>query len=201
MKKIVILAFAISQLFSASTEKMTINKQAFSVVTDSYDVYDSKGTFVKFYKVEKDKSLTSVLRLTLNDVTGDCASKTLQDGAYEIKGSIITFYTFWDRKGRAYLDPYGAKIQKYRVDADGSLKELSSKVYVETSKRKYDKESGMEYLFHAPKNKAEQKKLDTYVKEVERQYKGQFIFGDESKELIKSVKEALQRKIKAAWKR
>ena len=201
MKKIVILVLAIGQLFAGSVESLTINKQEFSLERDSYDIYDSKGSFVKFYRVEKDKSLTPVLRLTLKDVTGDCASKSLEDGAYEVEGKTLTLYTLWNRRGKAYFDPYGAKIQKYKVMKDGALEEVSSYIYVEETRKKHDDGTGMEYLFHLPKNKAEQEKLNAYVKEVEEKYKGTFVFAAESKKLIKSVKEALKRKTKAAWKR
>jgi len=200
MKKIFILVLALGQLFAGSVESLTINKQEFSLEKESYNIYDSKGTYVKFYRVEKDKSLTPVLRLTLKDATGNCASKTLEDGAYEIEGSTITLYTLWNRRGRAYLDPYGAKIQKYKVSSDGTLEEISSYVYVEETRKKYDDGNGMEYLFQAPQNSSEQEKLDNYVKEVEEKYKGKFVFGDKSKKLIKDVKEALKRKTKAAWR-
>ena len=201
MKKIFILVFAIGQLFSAPIEKLTINKQEFSLVINSYDIYDSKGSFIKFYKVDKDKNLTSVIRLTLKDVTGNCESKSLEDGAYEINKNVITLYSFWNRRGKAYLEPYGAKIQKYEVELDGTLKELSSLLYIEETRKKQDDDSGMEYLFHTPQGKFEQKKLNTYIKGVEEKYGGKFVFGEESKRLIKHVKEALKRKTKEAWRR
>jgi len=200
MRQIFMLALLFSQLFSASTEEIIINKQTFSVVKKSYDIYDSKGQYVKFYRVAKDEKPTSILRLTLTDATGNCASRSLQDGAYEIEGNTITLYTLWNRRGKAYLEPYGAKIQKYDVQSDGSLKELSSYVYIEETRKKHDDGSGMEYLFHAPKNKQEEDKLKEYVDEVEEKYHGKFIFGDERKKLIKEVKKALKRKIKLQWK-
>ena len=200
MRQIFMLALLFSQLFSASTEEIIINKQTFSVVKKSYDIYDSKGQYVKFYRVAKDEKPTSILRLTLTDATGNCASRSLQDGAYEIEGNTITLYTLWNRRGKAYLEPYGAKIQKYDVQSDGSLKELSSYVYIEETRKKHDDGSGMEYLFHAPTNKQEEDKLKEYVDEVEEKYHGKFIFGDERKKLIKEVKKALKRKIKLQWK-
>jgi len=201
MKKIFILILVVSQLFSVSMESLTINKQKFSLEKGSYDIYDSKGSYVKFYRVEKDETLTPVLRLTLNDATGSCSSRSLEDGAYEIEDSTIILYTLWERKGRAYFDPYGAKIQKYSVNSEGKLEEISSKLYIELTKKKYDDGNGMEYLFHEPQNKLEENKLNAYVKEVEEQYKGKFVFGDEHRELIKSVKEALKRKMKSMWRR
>ena len=200
MRQIFMIALLFSQLFSSSTEEITINKQIFSVVKKSYDIYDSKGQYVKFYRVEKDEKTTSVLRLTLNDATGNCASRSLQDGAYEINGNTITLYTLWNRRGKAYLEPYGAKIQKYEVQSNGMLKELSSYVYIEETRKKHDDGNGMEYLFNAPKNEQEEDKLKEYITEVEEKYHGKFLFGDERKKLIKEVKKALKRKIKLQWK-
>jgi len=201
MKQIFILILIIGQLFSVSMESLTINKQKFSLEKGSYDIYDSKGSYVKFYRVENNETLIPVLRLTLNDATGSCASRSLEDGAYEIEGSTITFYTLWERTGQAYFEPFGAKIQKYNVNDEGLLEEVSSKLYVETSKKKHDDGNGMEYLFHEPQNEVEQEKLNAYVKEVEERYKGKFVFGDESRELIKNVKEALKRKMRSMWRR
>jgi len=201
MKKILILVmFVVSQLLSTSFEYLTINKQKFALEKRSYDIYDSKGSYVKFYSVQKDNKLLPVLRLTLNDITGGCSSKTIENGAYEIEGEIITLYTLWNRRGRAYFSPYGAKIQKFRVTSEGRLKEISSYIYVEETQRGYDDDSGMEYLFTRPKTEEEQEKLNAYIEEEEQRYKGKFLFGESSKELIKEVKEALKRKTKAGWK-
>jgi hypothetical protein len=200
MKQIFIVLFLWSGLFAESKEEVTINHQHFKIVKESYDIYDSKGEFVRFYKVNKAKHLSPVLRLTLKDATGGCSSRSLEDGAYEIKGNNIWLYRYFHRQGEAYLDPYGAQIVEYQVQKDGTLKKLQSKVYVELTQKGYDKESGMEYLFHVPKNGKERALLNKYVKQVEAKYEGEFLFGDEGKKLIKEVKKALKRKIKSEWK-
>jgi len=196
----IVLLLLWSGLFAESMQEVTINHQKFQIVKESYDIYDSKGEFVRFYKVNKDKSLSSVLRLTLKDATGGCSSRSLEDGAYEIKGNEIWLYRYFHRQGQAYLDPYGAQIVEYQVQKDGTLKKLQSKVYVELTQKGYDEESGMEYLFHAPKNEKERVLLNRYVKRVEAKYEGEFLFGDEGEKLIKEVKKALKRKIKSEWK-
>ena len=180
------------------SKSVVINHHTFMVVTESYDIYDSKGTFVKFYDANhSDKAL---FRLTLGDATGNCSERSFEDGSYEIEGDTITLYTSWHRRGKAYLSPYGAKIQKLKVLSDGSLKLLSSQIYVEESKRNYDNESGMQYLFHAPKTQKEREMLAAYVKEVELKYKATFLFGKEAKALKNEVKKAMKRKLKRAWK-
>jgi len=198
MKKILIFALTITQLFSASTENITINHQKFSIVQESYDIYDSKGEFIKLYA---DGNSTSLVRLTIKDVTGGCASKGLQDGAYKVDNQGITFYSFWDRGGKAYLEPYGAKIQRFELQKDGQLKKVSSKIYIEATRKNYDDESGMKYLFHLPKTDNQQAKLDDYILEMEKVYKGKFVFGQEAKELMKDVKKALREKMKSRWQR
>ena len=197
-RQIFILAFAFSQLFSESIQPITINNQHFNMVKERYDVYDSKGEFIRFYK---DNNETILFRLTLKDVTGDCSSKSLQDGAYEIGEKGITLYSFWDRVGRAYLDSYGARIQRYEVEEDGTFKRVFSKLYIEATRQKHDNDSGMEYLFRKPQTEEEEKKLQSYVDEVERVYKGTFVFGEEAKELITTVKKALRAKVKLLWQK
>ena len=198
MKQVFILAFAFSQLFSESIQPITINKQQFNMVRESYDIYDSKGEFIRFYK---DKNETALFRLTLKDVTGDCSSKSLQDGAYEIDEKGITLYSFWDRVGRAYIEPYGARVQRYEVEENGTFKRVFSKLYIETTRQKHNNDSGMKYLFSKPKTAEEEKKLQSYVDEVERVYHGKFVFGKESKELLSLVQKALRKKVKMLWQK
>ena len=198
MKHIFILVFAFSQLFSESIQPITINNQQFNIVKESYTIYDSKGEFIRFYK---DKNETALFQLTLKDITGDCSSKSLEDGAYEIDEKGITLYSFWDRGGRAYLEPYGARVQRYEVEIDGTFKRVFSKLYIETTRKKYDPDSGMEYLFRKPTTLEEEKNLKKYVDEVERVYHGTFVFGEEATELLSMVKKALRKKVKMLWQK
>lgn len=198
MKKIIIFIATITMLFSASTENITMNHKKFSIIQESYDIYDSKGEFIKLYA---DGNSTALVRLTLKDVTGGCASKSLQDGAYKVDSKGITLYSFWDRGGKAYLEPYGARIQRFELQKDGKLKKVSSSIYIEATRKKHDDGSGMEYLFHAPKNKTEQAQFDAYILDMERAYKGKFVLGKEAKILIKEVKKALQEKVKTRWRK
>ena len=152
MKAFLFIALSIGTLFaSAKLEHVTIGNQDFSVVTESYDIYDSKGEVMKFYKEERNNDLTFVLSLILKDSTGSCSDKSMQTGSHEINGTGITLYSFWDRKGKAYDSPYGARIQRYEMLPDHTVVLKSSKVYIETARRNYDKESGMQYLFTSPK--------------------------------------------------
>ena len=113
MKLFSLIVLTINMLFAAAElEHVTLGNQDFSIVTESYEIYDSKGEVMKFYKEERNNDLTFVLSLILKDKTGTCADKSMQEGAYEINGTTITLYSFWDRKGKAYDSPYGGRIQQ-----------------------------------------------------------------------------------------
>jgi len=201
MKTIFILSLFFMQLFSASLEHVAINDNDFSVLKESYALYDSKGEVLRLYKEEPNRDLTFLLSFTLSDTTGGCSSKSMVKGSYEISGDTITFYTMWTRQGKAYLSPYGARVQRYKVLDSGKLELIEGKVYVEETKKNHDEGSGMEYLFHAPKTQEEKEQLQSYVKAVEEKYKATFIFKEEGKALIEEVKKALKRKMKALWSR
>ncbi len=200
MKIFTLIFLTVSILFAtAQLEHVTLGNQDFSIVTESYEIYDSKGEVMKFYKEERNNDLTFVLSLILEDKTGTCADKSMQEGAYEINGTTIILYSFWDRKGKMYDSPYGARIQYYEMLPNHSVVLKSSKVYIETARKSYDKESGMKYLFTPPKTKAHKEALQTYIKSVEKEYKGVFVFGEEAKMLLEEVHEAFRRKMKATW--
>lgn len=201
MKLFLLMLFTASTLFgTAELKHITIKNQDFSIVTEAYDIYDSKGEVMKLYKEERSNDLSFVLSLILNDRTGTCSDQSMQDGSYEINGTKITLYSFWNRKGKAYDSPYGARIQRYEMLPDHTVKRISSKVYIETERENYEKQSGMKYLFTAPKDDKEKEALKSYVKSVEKNYKGIFVYDDEAKRLINDVEEALTRKIKKRWK-
>ena len=200
MKIFSLLFFTFNILYAtAQLEHVTLGNQDFSIVTESYDIYDSKGEVMKFYKEERNNDLTFVLSLILKDKTGSCADKSMQEGAYEINGTTITLYSFWDRKGKVYDSPYGARIQFYEMLPNHTVVLKSSRIYIETARKSYDTESGMQYLFTLPKNDNEKEALQSYVKAVEKEYKGVFVYGDEGKTLLKEVNDALRRKMKAKW--
>ena len=197
MKKIFALLWFFSFWLYAGSQEIIINHHPFTLVTEKYDIYDSKGEVMKFYKdIHDDKPL---FHITLSDATGGCSSRSLEDGSYEIEGNKIRLYSFFHRQGTAYMEPYGAKIVEYKVLKDGDLKKTSSQVYIETAQRGYENSKGMKYLFQKPKTINEKRALADYIKQVEEHYSAQFLLGEEGKSLIKEVKEALKRKIKRNW--
>lgn len=200
MKLFLLLLFTASMLFAtAELEHVSIENQDFSIVTEAYDIYDSKGEVMKLYKEERNNDLTFVLSLILKDRTGTCSDQSMQDGSYEINGTNITLYSFWDRKGRAYDSPYGGRIQRYEMLPDHTVVLRSSKVYIEIARKSYDKESAMKYLFTPPETDSEKEAFQAYVKSVEREYKGVFIYENEAKKLLEEVDDAFRRNMKAKW--
>lgn len=200
MKILIPFFLVITQLlFSVELKHVTMGHQDFSIVTETYDIYGSKGEVMKLYKEERNNDLTFVLRLTLKDHTGSCADKGIQEGAYEINGTDITLYSFWDRRGKAYDAPYGARIAHYKMLDNHTVVKESSYIYIESERKNYNDESGMKYLFTAPKTEQQKEELLSYIEDVEREYKGNFVYGNEAKDLIEDVKKALNRKMKRIW--
>ena len=200
MKKTLLLLLLIAQaLMGAELKHMTIGNQDFSLTTETYDIYDSKGEVLRLYREEQNNNLTFVFSLILKDRTGACSDKSMEDGYYEINGTKVTLYSHWDRRGKAYDAPYGARVQVYELKDNYNLVRTSSRLYIEMQRRNYSKDSGMKYLFKAPQTPEEKASLKAYVRAVEHQYNGTFVYGDEAKKLIKEVEDAMIRKMRAMW--
>lgn len=189
-----------SYLLGASLEHITIRDHDFSIVTEKYDIYDSKGEVMKLYREERNNDLRFVLSFTLKDSTGTCSDKSMQQGSYEINGNTIVLYTLWERKGRVYDAPYGAKIERYEVSEEGDVVQTSSRLYVETSIQSEDDESGMRFLFSPPKTLSDKQQFDAYIQNVQRQFKGTFVFSNEAEDLIDEVKNAIRSKESNPWR-
>ncbi len=194
------MGLMLTLLQAAELKHISMGNFEYSLITDSYDAYDSKGEVMKLYAEENNNDLTFILSLTLHDKTGTCSDKSLEDGSYEINGTTLTLYSAWDRLGRAYDAPVGARIQVYELQPNATFKRISSRLYIETHRKKQDQNSGMQYLFSPPKNKKEQKAFEAYIEEVETRFKGTFVFGEEAKQLRLEVQEALRRKMHSAWR-
>jgi hypothetical protein len=183
----------------AELKHVSIGNFDYSLITDTYDEYDSKGEVIKLYAEENNNNLNFMFSLILQDRTGTCADKSMEDGAYEINGTTITLYSAWDRVGRAYDAPYGARIQVYELQPNATLRRISSRIYIETHRKKYDQNSGMKYLFAPPKDESEKQTFEKYIQEAEDKYKGNFVFDEEAKKLRLDAQEALRRKMKKKW--
>ncbi|WP_309497982.1 hypothetical protein [Sulfurovum sp.] len=200
MKILILLLIGFTQLLlSAELTHVTIGNQDFSIVKETYDIYGSKGEVMKFYKEERNNDLTFVLRLTMKDHTGSCSDKGIQEGSYEINGTTVTLYSFWERRGKAYDAPYGARITQYEMLDDHTVIKKLSHIYIESERKNYNDESGMKYLFTPPTTHQQKEELRSYIEDMERQFKGTFVYGNEAKNLKAEVKKALSRKMKRLW--
>lgn len=176
----------------------TLSDQHFMIKTESYHIYDSKGKVLRLYQKRGDGEAAELLSFTLDDTTGACHERSIEEGSYEINGSMITFYTRWERRGNSDA-PYGARIKRYTVDGNGALKLLSSKIYIETERKSEMQESAMQYLFQTPVTEKEKEALQNYIENTEKRFKGTFVFGKEAESLINEVQAALDRKRQSIW--
>lgn len=199
MRFFVLLHILMALLCGAELKHIGMGNFDFSLLEDDYAVYDSKGKVMKLYREENNHNLTFMFSLILHDRTGSCSDGSMEEGSYEINGTTITLYSAWNRKGKAYDAPIGARIQVYELQPNATFKRTSSRLYIETQRKKQDKSSGMQYLFTAAKNKQEEKEFKAYISKVERTFNGTFVLGKEAKQLDEEVQEALARKMHALW--
>ena len=185
MIKVLWLFIMMTPLYSSSmVQRVAIEGHAFTLLTESYHLYDSRGESMKFYKEEKSEDLTYLLTLVLEDKTGGCSGKTIQKGAYEIVGGELVLYSFWDKSGTLREAPRGARIQRYKVGERGVFELLSSRIYIEVGDEPNEKYP---------------KKLAVYVKRMEKLFEGDFVLGEEGEKLLQKVQKALRKK-QPKWK-
>ena len=197
MKQIILVLILITNLCLASTwERISIGGEDLLVLNEAYDLYDSKGVSARFYHEDEKEDLHHLLTLVLEDKTGGCLGKSIQKGTFKIKENKLILYHLWDRSPSQKDAPFGASIEVYEMEK-GVLKRLFNKIYIESHILKKDDKSGMKYLFTQPQTPAQEEKLKTYKKEIEKQYKGEFV---PKEPLLSQVQKALQPKKHSVWK-
>ncbi len=178
----------------------TIGGNDYTFTKEHYEVYDSKGTVVRCYYEARNRDLLHRFTLTLEDRTGTCGARSIEEGAYEIKGDIVTLYTLWHREGRSYDTPYGVRIMRYRAERNGTFTLLLSRIYVEETAKGFDLDSGMRFLWKRPQSESEKKAFAAYIDRMQMRFKGTFVLGEEAKALIAEVEAALERKARKRWR-
>ena len=200
MKFLFIYIVSFVQIFAnISFETISINHHEFIMIKETYQEYGDKGSVMKLYAPSDNQFEKPLFHFILEDIEGGCSGKSIEKGSYKIKGSKIIFYTYWSRKGKEVLSPYGARVMEYTVDEKGNLNKLNSHLYIEEHKLEKDENSGMQYLFKAPKTEKERNKLYEYIQMVETRYGGIFLFKKEAKMLIHEVTQAIKEKMKRRW--
>ncbi len=186
-------------LFGAELSSFLLGDKELIVVNEQYDLYKSKGEVAKFYKEQSNRDLKFLKSFTLQEHSGGCAAQAYEKGVYEVNGTRLYFYTQWSRSGKAYDAPIGVRIEEYQLEGE-QLKRCSSLFYIELEKRGKEAPEGMEFLFAKPKNSKEEHLLNEYINEVEKDYNGKFLLGDEAKALQERVDRAFKRALKQRWK-
>lgn len=204
IKAFIILIFmTISTFFYGQTKEIEINGMLFSFKQVELDTLESaEHKIVELYRNEK-----KLLTHTVFKEEGDCSSTHIQLGNYKIEGNTIKFYSYWaatDRMPGSIL-PFGFREQIYSIDNLGILKLIGAKIYIEnyvTSKNKNFleengwKHKGLKYLNERAKNDYEKRLLEDYSKNIENEYKAEFVLNEEKEVLEKKVRDNLKEEIK-----
>jgi len=193
------LMFLVPIFSSGASKEVLIGQQHFTFTEKNYDLYGDKGITLTIYSYNNKKK-NEIFSFIMENKSGPCSDKAVQVGTYEINGTKITFYSHWRRQGKAYTSPIGDRIQVYEVENNGTLKKISSRLYIERERRNYNKESGMKYLFTVPQTEEQRNSLLHYIKKVEKIFEGDFVYDKRAKELADEVGAALRRKRMQQWK-
>ena len=182
-----------------SKKEVYIGKYPFIMIQESYNEYGDKGLTLMLYAKGTNKDQPSTLRMVLEHQTGSCTARSAQVGVYEIEGNRFTLYSHWERYNKEENAPIGDRIQVYEVDENGSLAQVSSRVYIEKYEREKCLEEGMKYLYTDLKSAEEKQALEKYKASVEHIFKAKFVLGKEAKQLASEVRQALIAKQKQRW--
>ncbi len=118
MKFFLFFLFLFSSTVSYSQiEKIGIDKQIYEFEIQKYTDYEPEGGEREILTLSRIDSLGNKKKLlshVLKDKWGDGNSESLELGNYVLSDSLLTFYSFWCRRGDAPVSPYGARVQKYK---------------------------------------------------------------------------------------
>jgi len=205
MKLLIVVLLFVQYLYAeASVRYLQLGDETLTLLEEPYDLYDSKGVSVRFYKESENQDLHYLKTFVVHDKTGNCSGKSIQRGVWQSDGEVLVLYTLWTRSGSIREAPYGAKIARFRLQPDGSLKQTSAKIYIESHRKMRHDTSGMPYLFHEPKNDSEKALLQAYMRQMEKVYGGKFVVGKEAEALLHEVREEIKKEEKreqSVWKK
>jgi len=199
--KIILFCLMWVHTFATTVEnKVRIDGIIYTIINESYNEYGDKGIEMKLYPKEVNLESLPLFSFALENQSGGCGAKSMEDGTYEINGTALTLYTHWDRSAHAYDAAKGDRIQHFTIGKNGTVTFQDGILYVEQQAENYDKESGLKYLRKVPVNKMEKEKLKMYIESTERIFGGRFVFGDDAVKLRKKVDNALMKKRQTRWK-
>jgi hypothetical protein len=184
-------------LFADNYKELKIGQREYLLKFEDYDLYDNVGRIMYLYK--KDDKTKSLLTFTIDDSTGKCEGKAVEEGAYEVHDDKLYLYTSWYKTGMKKLAPSGSRIMIYEFDKNGAFRLVSSKLYIESESRDVGYDKGLKYLFQKPITKEQKRELQEYITRMQKRYKGSFVFGNKAKRVTQEVNEAMMRKAETRW--
>ncbi len=181
----------------AHAQTIQINHQAFELKTVMKETEEG----FERQEIELYRDHHQLLSHTLRLETGDCSIVSIELGDYEVKNNQIIFYSYWasaDRQG-LWMYPYGVRKQVYVVDAKGTVKLLSSVIYVEDiigdPLKSNPQEEYLQFLHTEVKTEQQRQSLHDYIQMIQKKYKARFVHGQERALLLKEVKTKLAKQI------
>ncbi len=203
MITIIFIFLTIPTFVFGQNKEVEINGGKFLFKLVKLDTLESADNeIVELYRNGK-----KLLTHTISEEIGDCSSIHIQLGSYNVEGNYIIFYSYWaatDRMPGSIL-PFGYRAQKYFVDSSGKLKLSNAKIYIEnyvaTENKNYLEENGwkhkgLKFLTEQPKNEYEEKLLEDYIQNIQKEYNADFVLNREKDELEKRVRNNLAEEIK-----
>lgn len=88
----------------------------------------------------------------------------------------------------APVSPWGARKQVYSVNESGGLKREASYLYIESGRAGWPENDGVEFLYTQPQTESDEGRYMDYVKKMESEYEGTFVFGKNADSLVNEVK-------------
>ncbi len=189
MKLFLLILFCCTIITTYAQEKI-IHIGTHPFIIKNISSYNENGDSTR--QVELYRGQTKLLTHTISKAEGDCNSEAIELGTYALTDSTITFYSYWATAGDAPVDPFGARKQVYQVTANGNLSFKQGSIYLETSRKGWHGDNGIQFLFAPPKNDIEKEQLQQYTTQVEELYKASFVIGDRKDNLLKEVKAKLK---------
>jgi hypothetical protein len=192
MKKyfFIILTILASVSFG-QTKKVEIGNFKFSFKTKF--INNKSGDSIKQIEIYRDNA--KLITHIISEYDGDCNSESIELGDYEVTDTTLILFSYWTRAGDAPVSPFGVRKQIYQVDKSGKFNLIKSELYIETSRKGWKENKGIEYLYSTPINANQKKLLKEYIEEVEKKYNAKFVFGNYRTSLLSLVRTKLKKQI------
>jgi len=145
-----------------------------------------------------------LLSHTLDERSGDHNSIAIELGSYKVEGNKVIFYSYWAKAGDAPASPYGARKQVYRVEnATAKVRFYEASLSIDTGPMSMESEKtqgGSAYLTTVIRTEQERGWFRDYIRLVEQNYGGDFVYGEDAFELKQEVRASMKDRIAEATK-